>query len=102
MLDGESMVRTWSFEQLLEVVRGALDGLSTPLRSAAAMSEPSRHCLFFFLLGRLEAPSLASSSCFTLPLRRLKIAPPASSSEAWLTAMSRSSLVVHGPLHPSL
>ena len=31
MLDGESMVRTWSFEQLLEVVWGALGGLPTPL-----------------------------------------------------------------------
>ena len=31
MLDGESMVRTWSFEHLLEVVRGALVGLLTPL-----------------------------------------------------------------------
>ena len=30
VLDGESMVRTWSFEQLLEVVRGALSGLLTP------------------------------------------------------------------------
>ena len=31
MLDGESVVRAWPFKQLLEVVRGALGELSTPL-----------------------------------------------------------------------
>ena len=31
MLDGDGMVRAWTFEQLLEVVRGTLGGLSTPL-----------------------------------------------------------------------
>ena len=31
MLDGESMVQTWSFKQLLEVVWGALGRLPTPL-----------------------------------------------------------------------
>ena len=72
------------------------------MRSAAAMSEPSHRYLFFFLLGRLEAPSLASSSRFTLPLRWSKIAPTTSLPEAWLVAMLRSSLVVHGPLRPSL
>ena len=45
------MVQVWPFEQLLEVVRGTLGGLSPPLRSAVATSEPSRRCLFFFLLG---------------------------------------------------
>ena len=31
MLHVEGMVRAWPFEQLLEVVRGTLGGLSTPL-----------------------------------------------------------------------
>ena len=31
MLDGESMVQTWSFEQLLKVVWGDFSGLLTPL-----------------------------------------------------------------------
>jgi len=30
VLDGERMVRAWPFEQLLEVVRGTLNGLPTP------------------------------------------------------------------------
>ena len=30
------------------------------------------------------------------------MAPTASSPEAWLVAMSRSSLVIHGPLRPNL
>ena len=102
MLDGEGMVQTWPFEQLLEVVRGNLCELLTPLRLAVATSEPSRRCLFFFLAGRFEAPSSASSSRFALPLRRSKIAPTASSPEAWLVVMSRSSLVVHRSLRPSL
>ena len=102
MLDGESMVRVWPFEQLLKVVRGTLGGLLTTLRSVVATSEPSRRYLFFFLLGRLEAPSPASSSRFALPLGWSKITPIASSPEAWLVAMLRSSLVVHRPLRPSL
>ena len=96
------MVWTWSFEQLLKVVWGALGGLLTPLQSVVATSEPSRRCLLFFLLGRLEASSLASSSRFALPLGWSKIAPTASSPEASLAVMSRSSLVVHEPLRPSL
>ena len=77
-------------------------GFQPPLRSAMATSEPSRRCLFFFLLGRLEAALPASLSRFALPLERLKIVPTASSPEAWLVVMSRSSLVVCGPLRPSL
>ena len=102
MLDGEGMVGAWPFEQLFKVVRGTPTGFRPPLRSAAATSEPSRRYLFFFLIGRLEVPSSASLSCFALPFRQSKIAPTASSPKAWLVAMSRSSLVVHGPLHPSL
>ena len=102
MLDGEGMVRALPFEQLLKVVQGSLRGFPAPLRSAVAMSEPSRRYLFFLLMGRLEVPSPASSSRLSLPLRRSKIAPIASLPEAWLVAMSRSSLVVRGPLRPSL
>ena len=45
------MVRAWPFEQLLEVVRGTLGGLLTPLWSVVATSEPSCHYLFFFFVG---------------------------------------------------
>jgi hypothetical protein len=38
---------------------------------------------FFFLPEQLEAPLSASSFHFTLPLERSKIAPTASSLEAW-------------------
>ena len=84
------------------MVRGALGGHLTPLPSAKVTSEPSRRCLFFILIGQLEVPLPASSSRFALPFKRSKIAPTASSPEAWLVAMSRSSLVVRGPLRPSL
>ena len=70
--------------------------------STVATSEPLHLLQFFFLLEWSEGPSSASSSCSALPLERLKIAPTASSPEAWLVVMSRSSLVVHGPLHPNL
>ena len=77
-------------------------GFRPPLRSAAATSESSRHCfLFFLLVEQLEAPSLAPSSRLALPSERSKIALTASSPEAWLVAMSRSSLVVRGPLRPA-
>ena len=69
VLYGESMVWAWPFKQLLEVARGALHGLSAPMRSVLATSElPCRH-LFFLLLGGLEAPSSVSSSCFALPFK---------------------------------
>ena len=96
------MVWAWPFEQLLEVVWSTLRGLLPPLQSVVAMSEPSCSCLFFFLMGRLEAPLSASSSYFALPFRQLKIALTTSSPEAWMVVMSRSSLVVRRPLHPSL
>ena len=102
MLDVESMVRAWPFEHFSKWSRVPSAGFQPSLRSVVATSEPSSHCLFYFLLGWLEAPSLASSSRFTLPLERSKITLTASLPEAWLVAMSRSSLVVHGPLCPSL
>ena len=74
-----------------------------PLRLAVATSESSRHCFLFFLLAeRLEVPSLAPSARLALLSKRSKIALTASSPEPWLVAMSRCSLVVHGPLCPSL
>ena len=77
-------------------------GFRPPLRSAVTTSEPSHCCLFFFLLGRLEAPSPVSVSHFALPLRRSKIAPTTSLPEAWLVVMLRSSLVGRRPLRRSL
>jgi len=76
-------------------------GFRPPFRSTVATSEPSHRCLFFFLLGRLEAPLLVSSSRFAVALGWTKIVLTASSPEAWLVVMS-SSLVVHRPLSPSL
>ena len=78
-------------------------GFQPPLWSIATTSELLRHCFLFFLLAeRSEVPSSAASSCLALPSVRSKTAPTASSPEAWLVAMSRSSLVVRGPLRPSL
>ena len=60
------------------------------------------------VLGRAEEGNVtcfilpASSSRFALPLGQSKTTLTASSPEVWLVAMSRSSLVVHGPLRPSL
>jgi hypothetical protein len=77
-------------------------GAFFPFRSAAAMSKSPYRCLFLFFLEWLEAPSSATSSRFALPQERSKIALTTSSPEAWLVAMSRSSLVVLGHLRPSL
>ena len=67
----------------------------------AAMSEPPRP-FQFFLLEQSEGSSSVSSSHFALPLEQSKIAPTSSSPKVWLVMMSRSSLVVHGPLCPNL
>ena len=103
MLGGESMVRAWPFKHLLEVVQGTLGGLLTTL-VVGSVHERALALLLLLLLvvGTVEAPSPAPSSRFALPLRQSKITPTASSPEAWLVATSRSSLVVHGPLRPSL
>ena len=55
-----------SFSKWLEVPSV---GFQPPVRSALATSELPCRLLFFLLLGGLEAPSLASSSRFALPLR---------------------------------
>jgi hypothetical protein len=100
VLDGVGMVRAWPFEQLLEVVRGALCGHLLALSLRVATSEAPCRCFFF--PERSEVPSSVSPSRLVLPREQLKIAPTAFSLETWLVAMSRSSLVVCGPLHPSL
>jgi hypothetical protein len=102
VLDGEGVVRARLLKHLFEMAGGFSDGRLPPLRSAAATREPPLFLLFFFFFWRFEAPSPASSSRFTLPLAWSKIAPTASSLEAWLVAMSRSSLVVRGLFRPSL
>ena len=102
MLDRESMVWAWPFERLLEVVRGTLGRLPTPFAFGSGHERALTPLLILLLVGAFEAPLPVSSSRFVLPLRRSKIAPTASSPEAWLMAMLRSSLVVHIPLHPSL
>ena len=51
MLDGESMVRTWSFEQLLEVVWGALGGLPTPLAVGSGHERAPTPLLVLLLVG---------------------------------------------------
>jgi hypothetical protein len=78
-------------------------GACLPFHSVVATSEPLRHYLFFFFLPEwLVVPSSASSFYFALPLERSKIAPTMSSTEAWLVAMLRNSLVVRGLFDPSL
>ena len=52
MLDGESMVQTLSFKQLLEVVRGAFGGLPTPL-VAGGGHERALTPLLVLLLARM-------------------------------------------------
>ena len=59
MLDRESMVRTWSFEQLLEVVWGALDGLLTPL-ALGGSHERALTPLLVLLLARTVASAFTS------------------------------------------
>lgn len=49
-----------------------------------------------------EAPLSVSSSLLALPLEWSKITPTTSSPDAWLVAISRSSLVVWRPLCPRL
>jgi hypothetical protein len=73
------------------------------LRSAVATRGSLRDCLafFFFLELWLEPPSSVFSCRFSFSLVSWKIAPTAFSSEAKLVAMSRSSLVVRGPLRPT-
>jgi len=102
MLDGEGMVWAWTFEQLLKVVWGTLGGLLTPFAVGSGHERALVPLLVLLFIGAVGVPSSVSSSCFALPLGQSKIAPTASSPEAWLVAMSRSSLVVRGPLRPSL
>ena len=51
MLDGESMVRAWPFEQLLKVVRGTLGGLLTPLAVGSGHKRALTPLLVLLLVG---------------------------------------------------
>ena len=51
MLDGESMVQTWSFEKLLKVVRGALGGLLTTLAVGGGHERALAPLLVLLLVG---------------------------------------------------
>ena len=51
MLDGESMVWTWSFEKLLKVVRGALGGLLTTLAVGGGHERALAPLLVLILVG---------------------------------------------------
>ena len=102
MLDGEGMVRAWPLEYLLKVVRSALRGLPATLLVGDGHERALAPLLVLLLIRAVGDTFTTSSSRFVLPLGRSKIAPTASLPKAWLVAMSRSSLVVHGPLRPSL
>ena len=51
VLDGKSMVRAWPFEQLLEVVRGTLGGLLTPLAVGSGHERALAPLLVLLLVG---------------------------------------------------
>jgi hypothetical protein len=103
VLDGIGVVRAWAFEQLLEVVRGALGGRPLALSLDSNYKRvPVPLLVPLFLPERSEVPSPAPSSCLALPRERSKIALTSSSPKAWLVVISRTSLAVRGPLRPSL
>ena len=103
MLGRESMVWAWPLKHFLKWFGVPSVGFQPPLWSVAATSESLCRCFLFFLLAeQLEVPSPVPLSRLALPSRRSKITPTASSPKAWLVAMSRSSLVVRGPLCPSI
>ena len=54
MLDGEGMVRAWPFEQLLEVVRGTLSGLSAPLAAGDGHEQVLTPLLVLLLDGTIR------------------------------------------------
>ena len=53
MLDGESMVRAWPFEKLLEVIQSTLDGLSTPLTVGSGHDRALAPLLVLLLIGAI-------------------------------------------------
>jgi hypothetical protein len=87
-------------QKLLDLPRGGGLGF---LRSVVATRGSLRGCLAFFFFFKLwlEPPSSAFSYCFSFPLVSWKIAPTTSSPDAKLVAISKSSLVVCGPLRPN-
>jgi hypothetical protein len=103
VFDRASVVRAQFLEHLIKNSQATLRRGSGVLALSGSHKGSLHDCLafFFFLELRLEPPSSAFSCRFSFPLVSWKIAPTASSPEAKLVAMSRSSLVVHGPLCPN-
>ena len=96
------MVRAWYFEQLLEVVRGTLGGLSTPLMVGDGHERTLMPLLVLFHAGMVGGAFAGVLVPLCLALEAVEDRFDRLLAEAWLVVMSRSSLVVYGPLSPNL
>ena len=84
------------------MVWGTLGRLPTPLVVGSGHERALTPLLVLLLVGAVGGAFTGVLVWLCLAFGAVKIASTASSPEAWLVAMSRSSLVVCGPLHHSL
>ena len=94
MLGWESMVWARPLEHFFEVPWSALYGLSAPLAVGSGHERVIAPLLLILSFGGTVGGAFAGA----LVLPRLAVGTV----EDWLVVMSRSSLVVRGPLRPSL
>ena len=70
------MVRAWSFEQLLKVVRGTLNGLSTPLAVGGGHERALTPLLVLLLAGMVEGAFAGILFLLHLVMRTYMLRPP--------------------------
>ena len=96
------MVRAWSFEQLLEVVRDTLHGPLAPLAVGGGHEQALVPLLVFLLVGTVGGAFISVLVPICLVFEAAKNRPDRLLARGVAGGVSRSSLVVHGPLRSSL
>lgn len=98
MSDRVVMVWVWGLKQFFKMVGGVLGRRPPSLLACCSMLS----LVLLYLVGWPLKPPSGSLSRLAFYLRWSKITRTASSPDAWLVAMSRSSFVVRMFFHPSL
>ena len=96
------MVQAWPFEQLLKVVRGTLGGLLTPLAVGNGHERALTSLLVLLLVAAVGGAFIGVLVTLGLALGAVENCPNRLLTRGMAGGDVKESLVICGPLHPSL